>query len=99
MEGKSSRKVPGGKLVRTTVRYDEEVESVEITGDFFLYPEDAIDEVEDAFLGAPVDEDEVGLSERAEEALLEAEAELVGVGPDDVALAVKQAIEEGEVSS
>lgn len=96
MEGESSRKVPGGKLVRATVRFGEErIESVKLTGDFFLYPEEALDRVEDALAGKPVDAGRVALSETVEFVLEDAEAQLVGVGPDDVAIAVLDAIAEG----
>lgn len=98
MEGKSSRKVPGGKLVRATVRYrDGTIQKVRLTGDFFLYPEDALERIEEALTGKPVDTDRVALSEAVEYALEDAEAELVGVGPDDIAIAVLDAVEEGEL--
>lgn len=96
MEGESSRKVPGGKLVRARVRFGEDrIESVKLTGDFFLYPEEALDRVEDAIAGKPVDSDHVDLAETVEYALEDAEAELVGIGPDDVAIAVLDAMEAG----
>lgn len=98
MEGKASRKVPGGKLVRARVRFEEErVDDVKLTGDFFLYPEEALDRVEDALAGKPVDAGRVDLAETVELVLEDADAQLVGVGPDDVAIAVLEAIEEGQL--
>ncbi len=41
----AEEKVPGGKLVRVTVRRDG---GVEITGDFFAHPEDGITLIENA---------------------------------------------------
>jgi len=47
-DGKASRKVPGGKLIRIKVVFSDIIESVQITGDFFLHPEDSLLKIEEA---------------------------------------------------
>ena len=50
MQAKSVYKVPNGKLLKVFLDYDEEdnlINSVSITGDFFAYPEEAIELMED----------------------------------------------------
>lgn len=48
MIGKSVYKVPGGKLLRVTVDRDgETIRTAKISGDFFIYPQDAFDRLEE----------------------------------------------------
>lgn len=45
-------KVPGGKLLKTSVEYEgDRVLSVKFSGDFFIHPEDTLDRVEEALRG------------------------------------------------
>ena len=49
MKSQSIYKVPKGKLVKIQLCYDPNekvIDSVHITGDFFAYPEEAIEELE-----------------------------------------------------
>ena len=51
MNSKSIYKIPGGKLVKISLEYDENnntIYSVKITGDFFAYPEEAIETLENS---------------------------------------------------
>ena len=43
--GNVTKKIIGGKLVRIDVAFDERIETVKITGDFFLHPEDTLEEI------------------------------------------------------
>jgi len=58
--GRAELKVPGGKLLRvsTTVR-EGRIQDIKITGDFFLHPEDSIDDLESRLQGIRAEEDEV----------------------------------------
>ena len=56
MEGRSVLKVKGGKLLKTTLDYNEgKINSIRITGDFFAHPEEAIEMLEDELAGAGLD--------------------------------------------
>ena len=49
MQSKSVYKVPNGKLLKILLNYNEEdntINSIRITGDFFAYPEEAIELIE-----------------------------------------------------
>ena len=49
MKSQSVYKIPQGKLLKISVEYDEEtyiLQSIRITGDFFAYPEEAIEVIE-----------------------------------------------------
>ena len=60
MQAKSVYKVPNGKLLKIILDYDEKnnsINSVRITGDFFAYPEEAIEAMEDELKNVHLDED------------------------------------------
>ena len=49
MQGKSVYKIPNGKLLKIFIEYDEKdnsIKDINITGDFFAYPEEAIEIME-----------------------------------------------------
>lgn len=57
---KSVYKVPNGKLLKVFLDYDldtNKIKEISITGDFFVYPEDAVDLIEKELKGTEVDED------------------------------------------
>jgi len=49
MKGKSVYKIPNGKLLKIFLDYDQQtkcINTVQITGDFFMHPEEAIELLE-----------------------------------------------------
>lgn len=95
MNGRSEHKVPGGKLVRADVRYEDTIQDVELHGDFFVYPETALDDVEKAFVGKSPDADEDELAQAVADNV-PITAKLIGFSPEDAATAVKKAIDGGD---
>lgn len=88
-------KTPGGKLV--VVDLDIEggtLRHVEVSGDFFLEPAEALDDIVGALEGAPASADEGELARRIAANLREG-AELMGFTPEAVAVAVRRAVEDG----
>jgi hypothetical protein len=50
--GNCIMKVPNGKLLKVTVEFEENtIEKVQIKGDFFIHPEESIDELETTLKG------------------------------------------------
>jgi len=85
-------KTPGGKLI--AVEFDVangELRGVVVTGDFFLYPEEALPLLTGALEGSPATLDEAGYATRIRTAL-EAGGELVGSSPEALAAAVVRAL-------
>ncbi|HEY3274670.1 MAG TPA: hypothetical protein VGJ92_12945 [Methanocella sp.] len=72
----AEEKVPGGKLVRVTVRKDG---AVEITGDFFAHPEDGIVLVENALILLDGTESPVEVETLLNRIIVEAGIELLGI--------------------
>jgi len=60
MLGNTIYKVPKGKLLKIHLDYEEKahiIQGIEITGDFFAYPEDSIEYLEKALLHTPLKEE------------------------------------------
>jgi lipoate-protein ligase A len=53
-------KAEGGKLIKVQLRRDgDRIGFIRITGDFFMHPEDLIEDFEKALLGCPINEDAI----------------------------------------
>jgi len=52
MKAKYTLKVPNGKLLKVFLEYErEKINKIKITGDFFIHPEETIDELERELTG------------------------------------------------
>lgn len=89
MQGTESIKVPDGKLVEVTLTYDSEIESVTITGDFFLEPPGARADLERALEGQPADASRHDL----EAAIESVDATLIGFSTADLAAVTTEALQ------
>ncbi len=75
-----------GKLIKVWARFaNDRIDDIRITGDFFLYPEDRIEELENALREHGIEE----VEEIAREIL--EEAEVIGIDPESIAEAVREA--------
>ena len=55
MEATARRKVPGGKLLSVRLKHDGlRVTKAELSGDFFLFPDDSIEVLEASMIGIPL---------------------------------------------
>jgi lipoate-protein ligase A len=86
-------KMPGGKLVVVDVEVrDGRLAGVQVSGDFFLEPDSALDTIDAALEGLHADSDEVALSTALHEAL-GTEVSMYGVSPEAIAIAVRRALQ------
>ena len=84
---KSTYKVPEGKLIKIQVELENDtIKFVQIFGDFFLHPEDCLEEIELTLMGALVDEK--SLADLIESKLEHCQATLIGARPQDIAHAI-----------
>ena len=85
-------KTPGGKLIAVELDVVAgHLRDVVVTGDFFLYPEDALPILAGALEGTPADLAETAYAARVQAALGNG-VELVGSSPEALATAVKRAL-------
>lgn len=95
MKGIATKKVPGGKLLRVKSEFQEVVESVQLTGDFFLHPEDALGGLEKSLEGIAVDSPAEIFLERLREAIQKNNIELIGVSPEDIVSTLLESLQNG----
>ncbi|HEY8445809.1 MAG TPA: biotin--protein ligase [Thermomicrobiales bacterium] len=85
-------KTPGGKLVVVDFAVqDNQLRDVRVSGDFFLYPEDALSDITAALEGAPADLTEEQIATRIEGAIPPG-TEWLGTSPAALAIAVRRAL-------
>jgi len=88
--GRAEYKVEGGKLVKVQVTTEgNRIRKVKITGDFFLYPEEFLEELEEALVGSRLDES--SLTKLIEDAVEKRKATFLGVSPKDFARCIVMA--------
>ena len=85
-------KVPGGKLVVVDLEVDGgRIADFHLAGDFFLEPDDALQDIDAAVTGLPVETDAAGIAAAVRAALPEG-AQLLGFTPESVGTAVRRAL-------
>jgi lipoate-protein ligase A len=88
---RSEYKVKGGKLIKVTLEVEGDViKNAKICGDFFLYPEDVIEHIEQALKGARSDSK---LEQILAEVVKRSGAQLLGFSVDDIAAAIRLAFQ------
>ena len=85
-------KVPGGKLVVVDLEVREgRIADFHLAGDFFLEPDDALQDIDAAVTGLPVETDAASIAAAVRAALPEG-AQLLGFTPESVGTAVRRAL-------
>lgn len=85
-------KVPGGKLVVADLDVvDDVVRRAQISGDFFLEPDDALERINGALAGLPIRTPAAQVAARVRGALGDG-VEMLGFSPEAVAVAVRRAL-------
>jgi lipoate-protein ligase A len=88
-------KTPGGKLVAVDFRVvDNVLRDVAVTGDFFLYPEEALNDIAGALEAIPATLTEREIAERVRRAMGDG-TELLGSSPEAIATAVRRGLAKG----
>lgn len=88
--GKATYKVEGGKMIKVQLTEEEDkILEIKITGDFFLHPEELIEDLEDALKGKPLSERD--LAEAIRDLVQARAATLLGASPEDFAKCILMA--------
>lgn len=86
-------KMPGGKLIVVDLLVDRAcLAHVQVSGDFFLEPDDALHAIDAALEGQRADADESALA-AAIRAQLAPDVVMFGLSPEAIAIAVRRAID------
>lgn len=93
MLGKAELKIPGGKLVRAHISVEDgKIRRIIITGDFFLHPEDVLEQLEERLLGRKLRE----IDKTVKQFFRENRAVLVGVEAGDFTKVIMNAWQKGD---
>lgn len=85
-------KTPGGKLVMVDLDLiDGHLRNVTVSGDFFLYPDEALAAITASLEGLDASLSERDLAERVAGAIAPG-TELLGTSPEGIAIAVRRAL-------
>ena len=89
----ATRKIPGGKMVRIETTFDKRVESVKITGDFFLHPEETLELIVNKITGnlLPLDQEKIILE--IETILDQQEAQFIGANAREIVNILVEALQ------
>jgi len=83
MNSKSIYKVPDGKLLKIFLEYNEKnksIDSIRITGDFFAYPEEAIEIIEKQLVDNKIDRN--NLTKKINSIIKENNIEFIGLNSE-----------------
>mgnify|MGYP000920205623 CR=1 FL=1 len=86
------RKIPGGKLVNLEITFSDRIESVKLMGDFFLHPEETLEDLVNAIHNTPRPLDSSNLTARLDQIMTNHGAELIGVSTADITSIVEEAV-------
>ncbi|MEM2526763.1 MAG: lipoate protein ligase C-terminal domain-containing protein [Candidatus Bathyarchaeia archaeon] len=87
---KAEYKVEGGKLIKVQLeREDNKIKAIKITGDFFMHPEELIDELEKSLIECSIEES--AITEIIKRFIEEKGVILLGVAPEDFAKCIVRA--------
>ena len=73
-----------GKLLRIDASFGDKIETIKITGDFFIHPEDTLDQIVDFLTGISVPLDEDFLAKELNFIIDGNEAQLIGISVDNI---------------
>lgn len=82
-------KDPGGKLVKVKLSYTGVIEAIEITGDFFLYPEEKLLIIEKSLKGIPLKKEQI--TNHLYEIIRQEKIQLIGMTVESITQAILEA--------
>ena len=85
-------KVAGGKLIKVRVNYENSVKEVKITGDFFLYPDGGLEQIENSLMGISKDASEQNICDLIQTVVHLNKIQLIGIDVQSIARNVKKAM-------
>jgi len=80
-----------GKMIRLDVTYSDHIETIKITGDFFLHPEDTLDLIVLELTGASIPIHKELLIKKINEILDNQKAEIIGVTAEELITTLEEA--------
>ena len=80
-----------GKMLRLDVTFTDRIDSLKITGDFFLHPEETLDQIVSELTGVAVPIQKELLIRKTRYILESHEAEMIGITVEDIINTLEEA--------
>ncbi len=88
----SSQKVKEGKIIKVEVEFDGTIRRIKITGDFFLHPEDIMEQIENSLLGIDKEVSEEAIASKIRDITEAHQAQMIGFSEGSLAQVIKEAL-------
>jgi lipoate-protein ligase A len=88
----AKQKVIEGKVVRVELDCDILIRNVRITGDFFMHPEDILEEIEKSIVGLEINTDTGTIISNIQRALQSRDVQMIGISAKSIALLIREAL-------
>ncbi|NJD52030.1 MAG: hypothetical protein FIB07_04100 [Candidatus Methanoperedens sp.] len=87
-----SRKVKEGKIVKVEVEFDDVIKKLRITGDFFLHPEEVLDDIEKSMVGLKKNVSSDAMVIKIRNIVRDYNTQMIGISPESIAEVLKEAL-------
>lgn len=88
----SKQKVKEGKVVKVEIECNELIRNVRITGDFFIHPEDILDEIEKSIIGLERSSSIETITSNIRKRIADRDVQMIGISPESIALLISEAL-------
>lgn len=88
----AKQKVKEGKVVKVEVNCDNVISDIKITGDFFIHPEDILDEIEKSIIGLERSASIETITSNINSRIADMDVQMIGISPESIARLVKEAL-------
>jgi lipoate-protein ligase A len=89
----AKQKVKEGKVVKVEVDCDEVIRKIRITGDFFMHPEDILEDIEKSIAGLKRNADEGTIISNIQRTTSVKDVQMIGISPESIARLVREALQ------
>lgn len=86
------QKVKEGKVVKVEIEYNEVIKNVRITGDFFIHPEDILDEIERSIIGLERSASIESITSNIQSRIADKNVQMIGISPESIAVLIREAL-------
>ncbi len=88
----ASRKVKEGKIIKVEVEFDGFIRKIRITGDFFLHPEDILENIEKSMIGLKKDASMEAIASKIRNIIEAHDVQMIGISAESMASVIKEAV-------
>jgi len=92
MDFRIKKKVKEGKVVKIEFDCNDVIRNIRITGDFFLHPENMLEEIEKSIVGLDRNADENTIISNIQKGIAVSDAQMIGISPESIARLIKEAL-------